>query len=117
MITLKYLRAENFKGLRSVYLRFPEQGSVLIDEVDPLLGGTRTWKSSPGSCEVDPLSETAGTWKLSKENAQGSSDGISTFHPTSSCWMEEAELGDEALFSAKRPRRMKTCLTETRETI
>src|SRR2546423_1469939 len=31
MITLKYLLAKNFKSLRSVYLLFPEQGSVLIE--------------------------------------------------------------------------------------
>ncbi|GHO79962.1 hypothetical protein KSD_77330 [Ktedonobacter sp. SOSP1-85] len=31
MITLKYLRANNFKGLRSVYIAFPDQGSILIE--------------------------------------------------------------------------------------
>ena len=31
MITLQRLRAENFKGLRSVDLSFPEQGSILIE--------------------------------------------------------------------------------------
>ncbi len=31
MITLRHLHAENFKGLRSVDLTFPEQGSILIE--------------------------------------------------------------------------------------
>src|SRR5215467_5258816 len=31
MIILKYLRANNFKSLRSVYLLFPERGSILIE--------------------------------------------------------------------------------------